>query len=169
MERIGGMQKGSKAKVRDSWGIYDAYKYIRKNHWLGIGKSVTEKDFYAIIRGINRLIAEDIANGRIVKFPSRMGKLELRKYQRGVSIVDGKLKNTYPIDWHNTLLLWENNEEARKQKIRLRHENEWVYHIRYNKWDATYENKMFYQFAVNTFIKRALAKNIKQGKVDTLW
>jgi hypothetical protein len=51
----------------------------------------------------------------------------------------------------------------------LRHENEWVYHIRYNRWRAKYENKSFYRFDLNTFIKRALSRNIKQGKVDTLW
>ena len=168
MEHVG-MKKGMKAKVRDSWGTYDAYKYIRKNGWMDIGRPVTEKEFYAIVRGINKLLAEEIANGQTVKFPLHMGVLELRKFQRGVSLVDGKLKNTYPIDWHNTLLLWEQDEEAKKNRIRLRHENEWVYHVKYDSWMAMYENKKFYRFALNTFIKWELSKNIKQGKVDTLW
>lgn len=168
MEHVG-MKKGMKAKVRDSWGTYDAYKYIRKNGWMDIGRPVTEKEFYAIVRGINKLLAEEIANGQTVKFPLHMGVLELRKFQRGVSFVDGKLKNTYPIDWHNTLLLWEKDEDARKKRIRLRHENEWVYHVRYDSWKAKYENKSFYRFALNTFIKRALSRNINQGNVDTLW
>lgn len=163
------MKKGSKAKVNSSWGVYDCYKKIRKNGWKGIGQPVTEKQFYAVIRGINMLMADNIANGITVKLPFKMGVLELRKYQRGVSLVDGKLKNTYPIDWHNTLLLWEKDEEARRKRIRLRHENEWVYHVRYDKWKAGFNNKVFYQFALNTFIKRALSKNIKSGKVDTLW
>lgn len=164
-----GMKKGAKAKVRGSWGVYHALKHIRKQGWYDIGRPVTEKEFYAIIRGVNRLLAEEIANGQTVKFPYQMGVLELRKFQKGVSFVDGKLKNTYPIDWYNTKLLWEQDEEARKKKIRLRHENEWVYHVRYNKWKAKFENKSFYHFALNTFIKWALAKNIKEGKVDTLW
>jgi hypothetical protein len=168
MEHVG-MRKGSKAKVRGSWGVYDALKYIRKHGWMDIGKPITEKEFYAIVRSINKLLAEEIANGQTVKFPLQMGKLELRKFQRGVSFVDGKLKNTYPIDWHNTLLLWEQDEEAKKNRIRLRHENEWVYHVKYDSWMAMYENKKFYRFALNTFIKWELSKNIKQGKVDTLW
>lgn len=168
MEHVG-MKKGAKAKVRDSWGVYDSYKYIRKHGWMDIGKPITEKEFYAIIRGINRLLAEEIANGQTVRFPLQMGILELRKFKKGVSFVDGKLKNTYPIDWYNTLLLWEQDEEAKKKKIRLRHENEWVYHVKYDPWKAKYENKSFYRFALNTFIKRALAKNIKEGKVDSLW
>ena len=164
-----GIKKGTKAKVRNSFGVYDIYKAIRKNGWKGIGHFVSEKDFYAIIRGINLLMAENIANGQTVKLPFKMGVLELRKYQRGVSFVGGKLKNTYPIDWYNTKLLWEKDEEARKKKIRLRHENEWVYHVRYDKWKAGFNNKVFYSFALNTFIKQALSKNIKSGKVDTLW
>jgi hypothetical protein len=161
--------KGSKFKVRNSIGVYDIYKLIRKNHWYDIGRPVKEKEFYAIIRGVNNLLSENIANGETVTFPCYMGRLELRKTKVGVSFVDGKLKNTYPIDWHNTLLLWEKDEEARKKKIRLRHENKWVYHVKYDNWKAGFNNKVFYRFALNTFIKRALSKNIKSGKVDTLW
>ena len=164
-----GMKKGGKAKVRNSWGVYDAYKLLRKNGWEGIGKPVTEKDFYAIIRGINLMLADNIVNGISIKFPHQMGSLILRKGHKGVSIVDGKIKNTYPIDWHNTLLLWDKDEEAKKKKILLRHENEWVYYIWYDSWKAKFENKSFYHFDVNTFIKRKLSQNIKQGKVDTIW
>lgn len=161
--------KGSKGKVRDSVGVYDMYKYIRKNHWYDIGRPVTEKEFYSIVRSINRLMADEISSGNTINFPSRMGKLELRKYKAGAFMVDGKLRITYPIDWGGTLNLWREDEEARKNKTTLRHQNEWVYHIRYVKHDATYENKLFYQFDVNTFIKKALVSNIKQGNTDTLW
>jgi hypothetical protein len=161
--------KGRQAKVRNSWGVRQAREFCRKNGWYDIGHPVSEHDFYAIVRGVNKLLAENIANGETVFFPEQMGSLELMKYQRGVKLVDGKLKNTYPIDWHNTLLLWEQDEEAKKKRIRLRHENEWVYHVKYDSWMAMYENKKLYRFALNTFIKWELSKNIKQGKVDTLW
>lgn len=164
-----GMKKGSKAKVRDSWGVYDAYKMIRKNGWEGIGHPVTEGQFYAIIRGINLLLAENIANGITVRFPCFMGVLELRKFQKGVSFVGDKLRNTYPIDWRSTMLLWDQDEETRKKKVLLRYENEWVYHVRYDKWKAKFNNKAFYHFSLNTFIRRNLSKNIKAGKVDSLW
>ena len=66
-------------KVTNSWGVYDAYKVIRKHQWYDIGRPLKEHEFYSIIRGINDLLAEDIANGKEVTFPSRMGGLELRK------------------------------------------------------------------------------------------
>ena len=156
-------------KITGSWGIYDAYKHIRKNHWYNIGRPLKEGEFYAIIRGINDLLAENIANGKTVKFPKKMGVLELRKHKAGAFFVDGKLKINYPPDWSETLKLWYEDEEARRNKTILRLENPWVYSVKYLRFPATYENKRFYQFQLNTFIRRALKDNIKQGKIDTLW
>ncbi len=156
--------------VSHSWGIYDAYKKIRKDGWYDIGRPLKEKEFYSIVRGVNLLLADNLANGKTVVFPSRMGKLELRKYPVGVSIVNGHLKNTYPICWQDTLRLWFEDEEARKAKTLLRKDDQQErYHIRYNKFDANYENLSFYEFVLNRFIKIALDKNLKKGKIDTLW
>lgn len=158
-----------KAKVRNSWGVYDAYKAIRKNKWYDIGRPVKEQEFYNIIRSVNKLQAEEVSNGNEVHFPHGMGTLELRKIERGVSIVDGKLKNTYPIDWEKTLQLWYNDTEARENKTLVRNDTKYLYHIKYNKHDATYENQCFYEFSLNRFIKKALSKNINKGKTDALW
>ena len=98
-----------------------------------------------------------------------MGKLELRKFQKGVSLVDGKLKITYPINWEDTLKLWFEDEEAKKNKTLVRNECDFVYHVRYDKYDATYENKSFYQFTLNRFIKIKLKDKILKGEIDTLW
>jgi alpha-glucosidase (family GH31 glycosyl hydrolase) len=45
----------------------------------------------------------------------------------------------------------------------------YFYRVKYDVFNATYDNKGFYQFKVNTFIKRDLSKNIREGKVDTAW
>lgn len=156
-------------KVTNSWGVYDALKKVRKNGWYDIGKPVPEHDFYAIIRNVNKLLAQEIVEGRTITFPSRMGKLELRKTPRGASIVDGKLKISYPPDWSETLKLWYEDEEAREKKTLIRDESPFAYKVKYDKYDATYENKTFYQFVLNKFIKQALKENIKNGKIDTAW
>lgn len=156
-------------KITDSWGIYDAYKKIRKQGWYDIGRPLKEHEFYSIVRKVNDLLAENIANGETVTFPCRMGKLELRREPRGVSIVQDKLKISYPVNWEDTLRLWYEDAEARKNNILLRFENKEVYRTKYCKFDATYENKTFYEFALNRFIKRALKKNIDKGKIETLW
>ena len=156
-------------RVTNSFGVYDCYKHIRKNHWYNIGRPVTEKEFYAIIRGINLMLADNLANGISVKFPEGMGMLELRKWERGVSIVDGKLKIGYPIDWQKTWQLWYEDPEAYRSKTLLRNEDKHTYSVRYLKHNANYENKTFYQFVLNRSIKKQLKDNIKNGKTDTLW
>lgn len=158
-----------KAKVTNSFGVYDCYKVIRRHKWYDIGRPLKEHEFYKIIREVNNLLAIEISNGNEVSFPCRMGKLELRKIQSGVSIVDGKLKNTYPINWKDTLRLWFEDEEARKDKTLLRNETDFVFHVKYSKRNANYENQCFYEFTLNRFIKKALKENINKGKIDTLW
>lgn len=156
-------------KVRGSWGIYQAYKLIRKNGWYDIGRPLKEHEFYSIIRNVNKLFANEIANGNEFTFPCKMGNLEIRKSTRGVYLIDGKLINTYPIDWNSTLKLWYEDEESRRNKTKLRYENKYVYSIKYNKFHATFENKSFYAFDTNRFLKIALQENVKQGKIDTLY
>lgn len=158
-----------KMKVTNSFGVYDAYKKMRKNNWYGLGKSVTEKDFYAIIRGVNNLLAQELINGREVVLPMRMGKLELRKKERGVSIVNGKLRIGYPVDWGETLRLWFEDEEARNNKTVLRDESPMGYKVRYDKFKANYINQSYYQFTLNRKIKEGLKENIKNGKIDVIW
>jgi hypothetical protein len=157
------------AKVTNSFGVYDAYKYIRKNNWFGIGRNLKEHEFYSIIRKINLLLADELANGNTVKFPFKMGKLELRKTERGASIVNGKLRVTYPIDWGSTIRLWYEDEEARKNRTKLRYEDKYGYRIKYNKHDAVYENMSFYEFVLNVYIKKSLQNNINARKIDALW
>ena len=156
-------------KITNSIGVYDLYKKVRKNHWYDIGRPLKEHEFYTIIRSINKLLAESIANGETVVLPAAMGKLELRKYPKGVSFVDGKLKNTYPIDWKATNQLWAEDEEEHQKKTLLRFETPMVYRIRYCKEDATYENKIFYQFRPHQKVRKMLKENIVNGKTDTLW
>lgn len=156
-------------KVTNSWGVYDAYKAIRKQGWLGIGRPLKEHEFYSIIRGINNKLAEELALGNEIKFPYRMGKLEIRKRPVGVSLVRGELVNTYPIAWEETIRLWYEDEEAKNNKTLIRKEVKDVYWVKYNKFNAIYENQCFYEFKLNRFLKQALKNNVNKGKVETLW
>lgn len=162
-------KKGKKSKIRESAGSYYFYKWIRKNHWLDIGRNLKEHEYYSIIRGVNNLIAEEIGKGNTVTLPSRMGTLELRKYNVGAKMVNGHLRVTYPIDWESTIRLWFEDEEAKKKKVLVRFENGTMYNVKYNKYKANYNNKSFYQFTLNRNIRRALARNINNGSVDTMY
>lgn len=158
------------AKINGSWGVYDAYKLIRKNGWYNIDRPLKQHEFYSIIREINNLLAEGFVNGTDIHLPHSMGKIEVRNNKRGVFLnKKGRLINTYPIDWGKTMKLWYEDKEAGRDKILIRTEVKYVPKIYYNKFCAHYKNQSFYEFAPNRFMMRAYQKNSINNKVDTLW
>lgn len=153
-------------KVTGSIGVYDAYKWIRKNKWLDIGRPLKEGEFYRIIRKINQYLAEELSNGHEIRLPHRLGTLELRKRPTRIEIVNNKLVTTLPIDWDATLKLWCEDEESYKNKTLVRVENEEVFKVYYNKSQANYNNKTFYTFKPNRELQRNISKHAKEGILD---
>lgn len=153
-------------KVNNSYGVYDAYKYIRKNKWFDIGQSLTEHQFYSIIRGINNLLAESLIQGNDIELPCRMGTIEVRKYDARVSIKDGKVRTNLPIDWDRTLKLWLEDEEAYQERTLIKMEEKEIFKVYYNRIKADYNNKSLYEFIVNRDLKKRLKQKIKNGNFD---
>lgn len=153
-------------KVNKSLGVYDAYKWIRKNKWLDIGRPLTEHEFYTIIRQVNNLLADNILDGNDIHLPHRMGDIELRKYENIVEFRNGILIDSLPIDWDRTLKLWCEDEEAYKNKTLIKMEEKETFRVFYNKGIANYENKSFMQFETNRNLKLRLKQKIKNKTID---
>lgn len=156
-------------KVKNCIGAYDIYKKMRHEGWQGIGHPVSQHDYYMIVRNMNRLMAEEIAKGNPVILPCNMGRIDVRKYQTGVKMKNGKLKISYPVDWGETFKLWFEDKEARKMKCVVRNESGIVYKIIYSKHTAKYNNKSFYEFSAQRSLKKMLMTNINKGGFDTLY
>lgn len=155
-----------KHKVRNSWGIYDAYKYTRKNKWFDIGQPVTEHQFYSIIRKINNYLADLLLQGHDIELPCRMGTIEVRKYDASISIKDGKVRSNLPVDWDRTLKLWSEDEEAYKERTLIKVEEKEIFSVFYSRTGANYKNKSFYEFRPNRQLKLRIKKRIKMGELD---
>lgn len=155
-----------KHKINNSLGIYDAYKYIRKNKWFDIGRPLKEHEFYTIIRSINNHLAEELLKGNDIILPHRLGKIELRKYDTNISIRNGVIKTNLPIDWDRTLKLWSEDEEAYKERTLVKMEEKEIFKVFYNKRTANFSNKSFYTFEVNRDLKRRLKQKIKNKVID---
>lgn len=153
-------------KVKGSLGVYDAYKYIRKNKWFDIGRPLTEHEFYSIIRRVNNYLAESLIEGKDITLPHRLGRLEIRKYETYTSFKGDKLVSNLPIDWDKTLKLWYEDEEAYKERTLVKMEEKEIFTVHYNRTKAEYKNKAFYQFDVNRDLKRRLKQQIKEGRID---
>lgn len=155
-----------KHKVRGSYGIYDSYKWIRKNKWLNIGQPLTEHQFYKIIRTINNYLGDSLIQGHDIHLPCSMGTLETRKYDVSFKFENGKVKTNLPIDWDKTLKLWAEDEEAFKEKTLVKMEEKEIFRVYYNRAKADYNNKSFYEFNINRDLKIRLKHKIKNGEFD---
>ena len=160
------LNSSRKHKVTNSVGVYSVYKIIRKNHWYNIGRPLTEKEFYSIIRTFNKHIAEELSKGNDFTLPYKMGTLEIRKYSPNITIKDGKLNPPLPIDWDKTLKLWYEDKESYDKKTLVRSDVKEIFRLIYNKSKAEYINKSFYELRFNREIKKKLKYNIKEGIVD---
>ena len=152
-------------KVKNSLGVYDAYKWLRKNKWLGM-EPISEHDFYAIIRAVNKALAKSFLHLGSIKLPLRMGEIILRKYHPSITLQDGKIKTNLPIDWDSTLQLWSEDKESYKKRTLIRIEEKEIFKVLYDKSKALYNNKSFYAFNLNRGIKTALKKQLKNGLLD---
>lgn len=158
-----------KHNIRNSLGVYDGYKYYRKIKPKDKKYILTESLYFAIIRQVNTILADNIANGIEVKLPCRMGTIEIRKYEKSIKLDDeGNIKTNLPIDWDNTLKLWYEDEEAYKNKTLLRLDEQEMYKILYNKENANFNNRAFYDITFNRELKHKLKHNIKKGIIDAL-
>ena len=152
-----------KHKVTGSLGVYDAFKWYRKNKPSSKDYVVTESQYFTIIRRINEAMREElILNGDLL-FPCRMGRLEIRKYPAIITTEGKKIKTNLPIDWDATLKLWYEDQESLDNKTLVRVNVPEIFRVYYNKAKANYNNKSFYQFSVNRELKKLLKHAIKNN------
>lgn len=160
------VDKPRKTSISNSWGVYDAFKYYRKNKPKDKKYILSESQYFAIVRRVNLLLAEELLNQKDIVFPYSMGRLEVRKSIPKAYIENGKIKSTYPIDWDGTIRLWYEDQESRKKKTLLKKKEKAVFRIVYNKSKAFYTNKNYFEFKVNRPLKLALRDVILQGDFD---
>lgn len=153
-------------KVKNSYGVYDGYKYYRKNKPKESKYILSESQYFTIIRQINKLLSEELINGRDLILPERLGRIEIRKYITSIYFKNGKLKTNLPINWDKTIRLWYEDSESRKNKVLIRDNEKEIYKVYYNISKASYNNKSFYQFRINRSLKLKLKQNIKEGNIE---
>lgn len=154
-------------KITNSFGIYDGFKFYRKNKPKDKKFVLTESQYFAITRDINNKLANALANGEDINLPERMGKIELRKYNLEPKLnEEGKLVYKAPIDWDATLKLWYEDKESMNNKVLIKIESKESYRVVYNKNKALYNNKSFYMLHINRELKKKIFKAASEGTID---
>ena len=166
LDNIKKVKNSRNHKVKNSYGVYDGYKYYRRNKPKDSKYVLTESQYFAIIRRINELFVDSILSGSDIILPCKFGRIELRKYAPKI-IYDGKvIKTNLPINWDKTLKLWYEDKNSYKNKVLIRMEEKEIFKLYYNKTLAEYNNKSFYQINFNRDLKKKLKVGIKNGNID---
>lgn len=158
--------KGTKFNITGSFGMRKAYNYYRQN---GTDKSllIGREDFSSVIQEVNKRLVDSFATIGSVEFPAGMGGLAITSRDiKGVWInKEGEVKTNYPIDWVNTIKLWNEDHDAFIHRRLLRFENKTLCKIKYTKKGGGYKNKLFINLKPNTFLRRRIAGEIINKKV----
>ena len=156
--------KRGKSKITDSYGVYDAYRWVRKNKWLDIGTHLTEHQWYRMIQIMHNYFKDKLLHGESVQLPCRMGALELRKFEAAVHLTeDGRIRTTKPVNWDATLELWYNDPEAMANKTLIRFDVKEKYKFYYNKAKSKYTNQWCFQFRFNRDMTKAINDALQKG------
>ena len=153
-------------KIKNSYGVYDGFKFYRKNRPKDSKYVLTESQYFSIIRKINNYLADELSKGKDIQLPCNMGLIEVRKYKAYIGIKNNKLVSNLPIDWDSTLKLWYEDTESLRNKTLIKSNVKEIFRIHYNRTKANYNNKSFYSFSINRDIKKKIKDNIKNNNID---
>lgn len=141
--------------IRNSWGVYDFYKYYRKTKPKDPKFIISDVQYYAIFRRVNELLVDSLVRTGELEFPYKMGKLIVfKKTLKSWIAPNGERYTSRKVNWDKTLELWYNDEEAYRNKTLLYFENDEGLTIRYNKTKAEFKNKYYYEFKPSRDIDR---------------
>jgi Na+-transporting NADH:ubiquinone oxidoreductase subunit NqrF len=98
---------------------------------------------------MNLKIADEILKGKEVRFPRRMGALEIRKKPTKVEYIDGEIVDNLKVDWDTTLKLWYEDKESYDNKTIIKLETDETFLVYYHKRRAVFNNRSYYAFSTN--------------------
>ncbi len=160
--------KRGEGKITSGYGMTDYYKYYKQNY----DNPVDSKLYNKVISEVHEQIVNSIIDNSLEFYMKYLSySLVVRKTKKVPKIKNGKLVNTMPINYKETLELWRTNEEAREKKILIRHLNNhtsrYVFRIKLLKaGHKYYDNKLYYRFKACRSFQRLLAKRILDEQKD---
>lgn len=145
--------------VSHSWGVYDYFKYYRKNKPKDKKYVMKEGVFYRVIRMVNQLLADDLVKNHYLELPYQMGEIKIYQEKTKSFFKDGKIRTNRVVDWYNTLELWYNDDEMRKEKRLIYRDLPIKPRFRYDKTKAFFANRAFYEMRLSSDVKTRLCKS----------
>ena len=156
-------------KIKNSFGIANAYVYYTKNIDKKNYKKVSRIDFGLIINLMNKIISDSIICNKKFTIPSGLGLIEILKNKTESKILDnGDFFCNKPKDIMATLRLWYDDKDSFESKSIVRHDTDYIFRFRYIKKNCRYKNSAYFFIKFNRGLKQKLKNNINNNeKYDT--
>ena len=151
--------------ITNSYNTQDFYNYYKKELSKKNKKALDNKTFRKIINEMHYELRERIADGEIIELPYGAGEFVVTSYEPKAYLKDNKLKSNYRIDWNNTLKLWNNDEEAKKNKTLLRILDKNVFSVRFFRNHCNYKNAEYIKFRTGRRFKLFLRDRVKSDNI----
>jgi len=164
--RVKKIHDKKKRKIPNAINIKLIFQELRRHNFYNKGR-VTDSQFYAIIREVNQIIADQLCKGLIVKLPYGLGTLETFKFDSVVKYKDGKLIVKRPVDWGETLKLWQSDSECYKNKTLIRRDWKTMIKIRWNRLSCRCKNIQYFSFKPTRSLVHKINVLYRQGLLDT--
>ena len=123
-----------------------------------------ESVYFAIVRKVNKLLVEELCKTGHITFPHRMGGIRAFKRTPKTYIYNNRAVTTKSIDWDKTLELWYNDPEAYKNRNLIYRDIDSVV-VKYDKNQAIYKNKYYYDFNLCKDAKMKLRDSFNTNKL----
>lgn len=154
-----------KFKKKDKYQVtIDGYSVYR-SHYRG---TIADRKLYrSVVNDLFLFMRETLFREGIVKIPERLGSIYIIGIKNKLKFDDkGRVCNRKP-NWFETKKLWEEDEEAKKNKQLIYYMNEHTdgvfYRSNWKKYNVFCPNKYLYHFKLSSDSKKLLNKFILSG------
>lgn len=161
-DRIRKIKDNRTPSCTGAYKIKEIYSSLKKNKRID---KINLNTFRSIVRTMGKNIAQLVIDGNVVTLPTRMGKIMILERTRKPRFINGYLFTDQMIDWDKTVKLWEDDDEARTEKILVRYTNDKRYRFVHDVHKAEYKNKYFFKVRFNTQMTRKIYEYAKQNNV----
>lgn len=128
-------------KFTDSYNLRDYYHHYKRTH----DTTLSEHKYNDIVRDIfSSLVHKELVNMLTVCLPNKMGFIAINILKPKVYKEGDEYKCRFPVDWKNTLKLWEHDRNAMDEKLLIYSHARETSVVNYTKDQASFKNQRYY-------------------------
>ncbi len=153
--------------IMGGYGTPDYYRFYKKN-----GGALDKSAFSRILRASNAALVEEmLESAEQYSLPYGLGQIVFRKRKNKAFMTDKGLKSNSPVNWKETMELWEKDSHAHRNKIRVKYSNMHTgrYSFKIRCFGRKFKNKEYFMMTFKRSLKRAFADRINtynKPKID---